>query len=247
MVLCLIPARYSSTRLPGKPLLKINGVSIIARVYQQVIQCRLIDRIIVLTDDVRIQSEIIHIGGESEIVSDTCLNGTERIIKYLKTKNYTDDIIVNVQGDEPYINPFYIDRCIENYNMKKDIPDFKCSTLHYCLENNSGLADRSIGKLVLDRWSNIMYCSRNIIPGTKTQDINSKVHYYGHIGIFVFDREYLMNEYLGSSIYQLSEDIEWLKILEDGYKINSVEVDNPEISVDTPEDYAYLVKKYSCL
>lgn len=247
MVLCLIPARYSSTRLPGKPLLKINGVSIIARVYQQVIQCRLIDRIIVLTDDVRIQTEIIHIGGESEIVSDTCLNGTERIIKYLKTKNYTDDIIVSVQGDEPYINPFYIDRCIENYNMKKDIPGLKCSTLHYCLENNSGLADRSIGKLVLDRWNNIMYCSRNIIPGTKTQEINSRAHYYGHIGIFVFEREYLMNEYIGSSIYQLSEDIEWLKILEDGYKINSVEVDNPEISVDTPEDYAYLVAKYSCL
>ena len=246
--LCLIPARYNSSRLPGKPLLPIDGQSIIGRVYRQVQQCNFIDEIIVLTDDLRIQAEVHRIGGRCELVTTPCLNGTERIVTWLKTRGSTGmppDIIVNVQGDEPYINPSYIDLCIENFHRKKT-PALKCSTLHFEMKpEKDELLSRSVGKLVLDRHSNIMYCSRNVIPAGKKDTVNPAATYYGHIGVFVFEPEYLLKEYLnGNTPYQLSEDIEWLKILEDGYQINSVLVQAPEISVDTPADYEYLVRKY---
>jgi 3-deoxy-manno-octulosonate cytidylyltransferase (CMP-KDO synthetase) len=207
--------------------------------------------IIVLTDDERIKNAIEQIGGRCELVTEPCLNGTERIVKWLQRTDIRVkiDLVVNVQGDEPFINPVYIDQCIANYKEKLDLCRstlVKCSTLHFKMPSDEKeLSTRSTGKLVLDRHNNIMYCSRNVIPGSKRDMISHEATYYGHIGVFVFDPDYLTTEYLsGNTPYQLSEDIEWLKILEDGYRINSVLVDAPEISVDTPEDYAYLVEKY---
>ena len=252
--LCLIPARYASTRLPGKALLMIKGKAIIQRVYQQVQKCKLVDTIVVLTDDERIKNAIEQIGGRCELVSEPCLNGTERIVKWLQHTGMSAEIIVNVQGDEPFINPQFIDQCIANYKQKTNSSNLstsstllKCSTLHFKMPTDKEeLMARSTGKLVLDRHNNIMYCSRNVIPGGKKELINTGALYYGHIGVFVFEPRYLLTEYLvGNTPYQLSEDIEWLKILEDGYRINSVLVDAPEISVDTPEDYKYLVEKYN--
>lgn len=242
---CFIPARYCSSRLPGKPLLKINNKTIIQLVYEKVKKCKLIDNVIVLTDDMRIIDEVKSWGGECYITDD-CLNGTERIVNFIKKTNYKCDIITNVQGDEPYINPNNIDKCIENF-IKKENSDIKCSTLHYIFNDIKNIEKRSNGKLVLDKFNNIMYGSRNIIPGCKKDMVNNNTTYYGHIGIFTFEKEYLLNYYLDKNTpYQLSEDIEWLKILEDGYKINSVLVDEEshEIGVDTFEDYDYLKMKY---
>lgn len=262
-IVCFIPARYESTRLPGKPLLKINNISVINRVYFQVKKCRLINDIIVLTDDERIKKEVENIEGKVEIISDDCLNGTERIVKYLKKNNKSADLIVNVQGDEPFVNPEHIDLCIKNYykkkfdinldlqinNPKKIINNnlIKCSTLCHRLENKfSILNNKNIGKVVLNNNNDIMYCSRNIIPMTKNDTINENTFYYGHIGVFVFDKEYLLNEYLNVNTHcQLTEDIEWLKIIEQGYKINAYIVENPEKGIDTKEDYEYFLKKYN--
>ena len=242
---CFIPARYESTRLSGKPLLKINNKTIIRLVYEKVKQCKLIDTIIVLTDDYRINDEVNSWGGICYITED-CLNGTERIVNFIKKMDYKCDIIVNVQGDEPFINPNNIDKCIENF-IKKTNANVKCSTLHYVFNDKKNIEKRSNGKLILDKFNNIMYGSRNVIPGCKNNNFNGKTLYYGHIGIFAFEKDYLLNYYLdGNSLYQLSEDIEWLKILEDGYRINSVLVDakTHEIGVDTIEDYNYLKTKY---
>ena len=240
--ICFIPARYKSSRLPGKPLLKINGKTMINRVYNNVKKCKLIDEVIVLTDDERIREEVVKINGKCEIITDNCLNGTERIVKFIEKNKYDCDLIINVQGDEPYINPNDIDMCIENF-INNDDEKMKCSTLHFNINKN--IDSRNTGKIVLDKYNNILYCSRNIIPGTKNNKINSDNQYYGHKGIFVFDKKYLLNEYLnGNSPYQISEDIEWLKILEDGYRINSCLIKEPEISVDTKQDFDFLVDKY---
>jgi 3-deoxy-manno-octulosonate cytidylyltransferase (CMP-KDO synthetase) len=244
---CFIPSRYQSSRLPGKPLLKINGKTVIRRVYQQVQKCKLLDDIIVLTDDDRIKEEVESFGGNVGMVTEECLNGTERIVKYIQ-KNYDCcDLVINVQGDEPYINPENVDRCIQNYIDKRfEIPDMKCSTLHFIHHDYQEIKKRSNGKLILDQKNNIMYCSRNIIPGLKKTEYGEKTTYYGHIGVFVYDKDYLMNQYLDSNTpYQLTEDIEWMKILEDGFRINSVLAENHEIGLDTPDDYQYLVDKYS--
>ena len=167
---CFIPARYGSSRLPGKPLLMINGKTIIQRVYEQVKQCKLIDDIIILTDDDRIVKEIKTFRGKYRLIKDDCLNGTERIILCLKKEPNICDIVINVQGDEPFINPDSIDKCIKNYLTKKLlISGLQCSTLHSIENNSNELKKKSKGKLVLDKQNNIMYCSRNIIPEVKIQ------------------------------------------------------------------------------
>lgn len=245
---CFIPARYSSSRLPGKPLLSINGKTIIQLVYEQVKKCQTIDKIYVLTDDERIQKVVHSFGGESHITGD-CLNGTSRIVNFINEKQIECDLIVNVQGDEPFINPKNIDACVNNFiKQSQEDSTIKCSTLHFKHTEEVEIRKRSNGKLVLDKHNNIMYGSRNIIPGLKKEEYNNHTTYWGHIGIFVFEKEYLLKEYLnGNTPYQLAEDIEWLKILEDGYRINSVLVDKEshERGVDTDEDYEFLKQKYS--
>jgi 3-deoxy-manno-octulosonate cytidylyltransferase (CMP-KDO synthetase) len=245
-IVCFIPARYESSRLPGKPLLMINNKPIIQLVYEQVKKCKMINDIYILTDDERIRFKCESFGAKCYIINAECLNGTERIVNFLRLEPTICDIVVNVQGDEPFINHQNIDNCILNYlYQKKHNPNMMCSTLHFKHTNINEISKRSNGKLVLDKHNNILYCSRNIIPGLKKSNYDASVTYYGHIGIFVYDKNYIINEYLDSNTpYQLAEDIEWLKILEDGYKINSVLALNHERGVDTPEDYQYLKDKY---
>ena len=117
-ILCCIPARYNSSRLPGKPLLKINNKTIINRVYEKA-QKTVVNEIIVLTDDKRIYNEVLSFGGNCVIINKECLNGTERIINYLKNINNNEyNIIVNIQGDEPFINPNVINQTIKNFTEK---------------------------------------------------------------------------------------------------------------------------------
>ena len=250
MIIGLIPARYQSSRLPGKPLLKFGSETMIQKVYKQTCLARHIDKVYVLTDDDRVADSIRAIGGNVLIVTQPCINGTERICHALKDNGdlFKDaTYIVNVQGDEPFINPEHIDLAIAK--MKQQANErVKCATLHYRIDKLEDLTNTSIGKLVLDKNDHIRYCSRNCIPYNKMgkPDITKEVNYYGHIGLFVFDLNYLKQHYLGQNYpLQLEEDIEWLKLLEQGYDIVSVKVDNYEIGVNLPEDYDYLTKKYA--
>lgn len=239
LITCCIPARYKSVRLPGKPLLKINAKTVIEHVYRQVQKSKYITNIMVLTEDERIAEEVKSFGGQCTVITALCKNGTERIIEYLKLAQISgiNGIVVNVQGDEPFIDPIHVDLCIKNYLDRKHLsPDMVCSTLHY-RQDPEKISNRNVGKAVLDKHNNIMYCSRNIIPGTKTHSISNTSIYYGHIGVFVFDVDYLVSTYPGHSPCQVAEDIEWLKILEDGYRVNSVLVENHIHGIDTMEDY----------
>jgi len=249
MIIALIPARYQSSRLPGKPLLKFGNETMIQKVYQQTIKSKLINKTYVLTDDLRVKKSIDEINGNCLLVPEVCLNGTERICiainkfpEYFKGVKY----IVNVQGDEPFINPHHIDIAIKKMESTKK-ENVKCSTLHYKINKEEELNNTSIGKLVLNSKDEIMYCSRNCIPANKSnvKDI-SKVNYFAHIGLFVFDIDYLQNNFYNNpnTPLQLEEDIEWLKILEQGYNIVSSCVDDYEIGVNLPEDYQYLLNKY---
>jgi 3-deoxy-manno-octulosonate cytidylyltransferase (CMP-KDO synthetase) len=246
-----IPARYGSSRLCGKPLFEINGKPIIQHVYERVARVELLDNVIVLTDDERIANVIKNINGNVALIKDDCLNGTERICYYLDTIDYTDTIIVNVQGDEPFIDPENIKLAINNYIERKNKDDkMVCSTLHYETTDEDSIRSHSRGKMVLDLEGNIMYCSRNPIPSSKSKDLvynkdGYVAKYNLHIGVFVFDSNYLMNYYRNNNTpLQLSEDIEWMKIMEQGFHINSVKTNNHEIGVDTIDDYNYLKNKY---
>ncbi len=240
-MLCCIPARYQSTRLPGKPLLKINGKTIINLVYEQVLKTKITD-IIVLTDDERIFNEVMSFGGNCAIVNEECLNGTERIINYLnKIDNLKYETIINVQGDEPFIEPEVINKVIDNFNINKPI----CSTVCYKTNDPEEIILKSRGKVIVDKHNNILYCSRNVIPTNKKDNIINDYLYNIHVGIFVYNKNYLLNEYLKENTqYQLAEDIEWLKIIEQGYTVNTIFSEKLERGVDTIEDYEYLKKKY---
>ena len=240
-ILCCIPARYQSTRLPGKPLLKINNKTIINLVYEKAKQTR-VDEIVVLTDDKRIFDEVQSFGGKCFIITEDCLNGTDRIITYLNKIDHTQyDIIVNIQGDEPFIKPEVVDETIANFIEKKPA----CSTICFKTDDDEEILSKSRGKAVVDNFNNIMYCSRNIIPSNKKENIITGHKYNIHVGIFVFDKNYLL-EYFNreNTKNQLLEDIEWLKIIEQGFKINTIFSEKMERGVDTIEDYEYLKNKY---
>ena len=190
-ILCCIPARYESTRLPGKPLLKINNKTIINLVYEKALQTK-VDDIVVLTDDNRINDEVISFGGNCVIITDECLNGTDRIIKYLeKIEHYKYDIIVNIQGDEPFINHNVINDIID-YHKKHKV---ECSTVCYKTDNKEEILSKARGKAVIDNFNNIIYCSRNVIPTNKYENIIENHLYNIHVGIFVYDKEYLLNHF----------------------------------------------------
>lgn len=241
-----IPARFNSTRLLGKPLLKINNKTIINHVYDNVIKIKNIDNIVILTDDKKIKEECNNFKANCDIITEECLNGTDRIIKYLEKNNINDGIIVNVQGDEPFINPENIEKAINNFIIRKKIDKkLVCSSLYYETTDIDEIKSKSRGKTVLDKNNNVLYCSRNIIPSSKKDNIIKDYNYKIHVGIFVFDSHYLLNNYKNENTHlQLQEDIEWMKILEQGFVMNCVKIDNHEIGVDTIDDYNYLKKKY---
>ena len=242
----LIPARYNSTRLPGKPLLKINNKTIINHVYENVKKIKDVTKLVILTDDIRIKNECDSFNANCEIINDECLNGTDRIIKYLKKNNINEGIIVNVQGDEPFINPENIQKAIDNFvEIKKNDNNLVCSSLYYETDDLNEIKSRSRGKVVMDKKNNVMYCSRNMIPSCKTNEIIPNYKYKIHVGIFVFDCKYLLEYYNKENTHlQLCEDIEWMKLLEQGFTMNCVKIEQHEIGVDTKEDYLYLKNKY---
>jgi 3-deoxy-manno-octulosonate cytidylyltransferase (CMP-KDO synthetase) len=245
-ICAMIPARYMSTRLPGKPLLKIGNKTIIERTYTQTLKSKFINDVYVITDDDRIVQHIESINGKCLKITENCLNGTERICKGLDLLNSKYDIIVNVQGDEPFINPDNIDFAIEKYLENENDSKMVCTTIHTRLTDFEEINGRTIGKMVMDKDDNVMYCSRSVIPSTKTGELNKNFKYYGHIGIFIFRRSYLPSYLTDENTpAQLLEDIEWLKIMEHGYKIKSYLVNNYEIGINTKEDYNYLSKKYT--
>lgn len=243
-ILCCIPARYNSSRLPGKPLLKINNKTIINLVYEKAKKTK-VNNIVVLTDDKRIYDEVISFGGNCAIIIENCLNGTERIINYLKKIDNSDyNIIVNIQGDEPFIKPNVIDKTIDNFIEKKSV----CSTICFKTNNEEEILSKSRGKTVVDNFNNIIYCSRNVIPSNKKENIIKNHKYNIHVGIFVYDKEYLTNHFSKeNTTNQLLEDIEWLKIIEQGFKINTIFSEEMERGIDTNEDYIYLKNKYESI
>ena len=251
-ICALIPARYGSTRLNGKPLLKIAGETIISRTFLQTKKSKYIDKVYVVTDDERIKDEIVKTNNGDDscviIVKDECVNGTERICKALEKEGISNeyDLIVNIQGDEPFINPNMIDYMIEKHLQNSNNDNIVCTTIHTKIHNKDYLYNTSFGKMVIDNYNDIIYCSRTLIPSNKKGEIIDGYSYLTHIGIFIFKRWFL-KKYMNhpDTPLQLMEDIEWLKIIEMGYKIKSFEVEEEcEIGVNTIDDYNYLIAKY---
>lgn len=231
----VIPARYSSTRFPGKPLELINGKSMIEWVYKRTIKSDL-DKVIVATDDERIYNEVISFGGEAILTSKEHETGTDRIAE-VSTKYPEYEVIINIQGDEPLIEKNMINSLINPFIEDADL---KMATLKFKLDNIEDINNPNIVKVITDNNNYAIYFSRSPIPYPRHMDMGN---YYKHIGIYAYEREFLLGySKLKQTPLEISESLEQLRVLENGYKIKVIETKNKIIGVDTKEDLEKLVE-----
>jgi 3-deoxy-manno-octulosonate cytidylyltransferase (CMP-KDO synthetase) len=236
VIVGVIPARYKSTRLPGKPLLDIAGKPMIQHTYEHARKAALLDRVIVATDDERIVAAVKQFGGEVVLTRDNVKTGTDRIA--LATKPMECDIVVNIQGDEPLIHPEMIDAAIQPLISDESI---QVSTLVRRIETVWEFVDIGIPKVVFDKNNFALYFTRAIIPFMRDeQNVEQwlkKFSYYKHIGLYVYRKDFLMSfTEMEESSLEKTEKLEQLRILENGYKIKCVVTEHDSISVDTKED-----------
>lgn len=245
----IIPARYGSTRLPGKPLIQIKGKPLIQYVYERV-QSSSIQQVIVATDDERIVAAVRGFGGEAVLTSPLHRSGTERVAEV--AAGIDAAIIVNVQGDEPLIQPEAIDSAVTPFIQDQSI---MVTTLITPMEGGADLFNPHVVKVAVDHDGFALYFSRSPIPypkellGETDDDLlrGSKLiakigkgrfqGYWQHIGLYAFRRDFLLKlTTLPPSALEKQEGLEQLRILENGYKIKTVLCSTPSIGIDTPKD-----------
>ncbi len=232
----IIPARYASSRLPGKPLVKIQGKPIIQWVYERSCEAKLPHRVIVATDDERILNAVRAFGGEGIMTRPGHKSGSDRIAEIVG-KNPEIDIAVNVQGDEPLIRPESIDKAIE---CLMDDESADISTLIRKISSKEEIHNPNIVKAVISSDGKALYFSRAAIPYQRS---DYTPEYYGHIGLYVYRREALLKiTQLMQSELEKAECLEQLRALQNGFSIKTAMVDYNPIGIDTPEDVSEFEK-----
>lgn len=238
-VVVIIPSRYNSKRFKGKPLALIKGETLLQRTYKSASLCSKIDALYIATDDDRIYD---HAKNFSNVIMtrEDHPNGTSRIIEVLEKnaslKNF--DVVLNIQGDHPCISAKTIEAIIEPLKEK----NVNMTTAATLLKNKKEIISPNNVKVVMDKFSNALYFSRSPIPFSKNFDIP----YYQHIGIYGYKRDFLLSlNSLKDGFLQKTEDLEQLKILENGFSIKVVLVDEHPLNVDVKEDI-YKVEKVLC-
>lgn len=235
-IVAIIPARYASTRFPGKPLVNILGKSLIQRTYENTLLCKELDEVIVATDDQRIYEHVKNFGGNALITPESCPTGTDRLAYIVQNDPglLQAEMIINVQGDEPCLDPHVITLLIEA--LRSD-PSAAMSTPVTRIEDQEEADNPSEVKCVLALDGTILYFSRALVPGGHKLSYQKKIPYYKHIGIYAYRPDFLLTyTKLPMTPLQLAEDLEQLKVLEHGYKIKAVVAKSASAGVNTPED-----------
>lgn len=230
-IAAVIPARYASTRLPGKPLIKIGGVTMVERVYRQAKKARHVNEVIVATEDQRIAEAVSAFGGQSIMTSPDHFSGTDRLAEVAALRP-DFDIIVNVQGDQPMIDPNAIDAAIAP--MLSD-PSIEMSTIAAPLEDKQGAENPDTVKVVLDNAGFALYFSRSPIPYYRDQ--SGKSVYLAHVGLYVYKRDCLAKvAAMEPSPLEIAESLEQLRALAAGIKIKVVTTSYFAPEVNVPSD-----------
>jgi 3-deoxy-manno-octulosonate cytidylyltransferase (CMP-KDO synthetase) len=230
----VIPARYHSTRFPGKPLAKLWGKPLIQHVYERAVQSRRCDRIIVATDDAGIAAAASSIGAEVAMTRPDHPTGTDRVAEV--ARGLDCDLVVNVQGDEPLVDPASIDAAVEPLAADASIP---MGTLCAPIEETADLANPNVVKVVLDQAGFALYFSRLPIPFVR--DGGAEMARYRHIGLYVYRREFLLKlGDLSPTPLEQAERLEQLRVLEHGHRIRVVMVASASPGIDTPAELAAL-------
>lgn len=235
-ILGIIPARYASTRFPGKPLIDIGGISMIRRVYEQARKAGSLTEVIVATDDSRIEEHVRSFGGNVVMTSPDHPSGTDRCFEAATKFGKTADVVINIQGDEPFIRPEQIDLVASCFSSD----DVQIATLVKKINNKEELFNPNIPKVLLNIRKEAMYFSRQTIPhirGTAESEWLTAHIFYKHIGIYAYRKDILAQiTALERSGLELAESLEQLRWLEGGYKIKTEITDFESVAVDSPED-----------
>ena len=236
-ILGIIPARYGSTRFEGKPLALINGKMMIQRVYEQAKKADRLAEVVVATDDRRIYDAVTGFGGEAVMTSPNHHSGTDRCCEVMAEMNGRFDAVINIQGDEPYINPEEINQ-IAGLIAEKDTP---LASLCKPIRDYDELVSRNAVKVVFDKNGNALYFSRYAIPFMRNVEDDKiwmeKRTFYKHIGIYAYKTDVLREiSALPQSGLEIAESLEQLRWLENGYPIKMGVTDFETYSVDVPED-----------
>ena len=232
-VVGVIPARWGSTRLPGKSLVDIAGKPLIQRVFESASEAEKLDDLVVATDDARILDVVVGFGGKAVMTRDDHPSGTDRVAEAAATCDA--EIVINIQGDEPFIDPVLIDRLVEEM-LSGD--EWDMATAAAPIESSEDLSDSSVVKVVFSGAGQALYFSRATIPHVRDGDVeDGVVAHWRHVGIYAYRRSFLdrlvatapcLNEKL--------EKLEQLRALDIGGRIAVIEVEDAGIGVDTPED-----------
>lgn len=230
-IYAIIPSRYASSRLPGKPLLDIAGKPMIQRVYEGVRRCELLDDVIIATDDERIEKAAGEFGAPCIITDENHECGTDRITECVERLGLTDeDVVINVQGDEPLIDPKMINELIACFSDR----GVYMATLAKRIDDAKAINDPNLVKVVFDRDNNALFFSRSPIP----YDRDGKgVDHYKHIGIYGYKVASLKSfSRMEKSSLERAESLEQLRALENGFKIKVAETDCESVGIDTVDD-----------
>ena len=243
-ILGIIPARFASTRFPGKPLTIINGKTMIQRVYEQSLKAELLTDVVVATDDQRIYDAVIAFGGKVMMTSSEHNSGTDRCCEIIEKIGNQYDAVINIQGDEPFINPEQIDQIAALISTEES----QLASLCKPIKDEDELFDENVVKVVFDKNGNAMYFSRQTIPFIRKTDKNAKSWmgqrtFYKHIGIYAYKVDVLKQiARLPQSGLELSECLEQLRWLENSYEIKMGITEFESYSIDTPQDVEKCLK-----
>ena len=227
----IIPARYASSRFEGKPLADLLGKPMVQHVYERACRAKTLDAVIVATDDRRIYDAVKQFGGNVQMTG-PCATGTERVA--VVAARLACDIVANIQGDEPLLEPTQIDIMLQPFI---DRPEVQVCTLKQRVETAVDYRDVNVVKVVTDLQGDALYFSRASMPGNIGEAALHKFPVYRHVGLYAYRREHLLAFTRWSSTpYELAEGLEQLRFLEHGVPIHVVETDTPLIGVDVPAD-----------
>ena len=232
--IAIIPARYASTRFPGKPLAILGGKTVIERVYEQVQQ--VLEAVYVATDDERIYDAVKAFGGQAVMTSANHKSGTDRIAEAVKIIGGDYDVVVNVQGDEPFIQPEQIETLCHCF----DDPSTQIATLGKRFTDMAGVENPNSPKIVVDNRGFAMYFSRSVIPYIRSAEQETWLEHYPylkHLGIYAYRTKVLEEvTHLPQTSLEVAESLEQLRWLQNGYRIKVAETEFETVGIDTPED-----------
>ncbi len=247
--LAVIPARFASTRFPGKPLANKTGKYLIQHVYERAAQCTRVDRVVVATDDERIREAVESFGGDVVMTRDDHPTGTDRVAEV--AAKIKSGLVVNVQGDEPEIDPAHIDTLVESLQADTDatIATLACP---FAVLEAADPRDPNAVKVVMDGYGRAIYFSRALIPHPRGFETKGTSHqpapYLLHLGVYAYRSAFLEEvQTLQPTPLERTEKLEQLRWIEHGYSIAVRLVNRAAIGIDTPQDYDAFVERVAAL